>query len=211
MANEETSEQEKQTPPMPGLTGELDPIPTADGVTLALAVSDPDRMAACASRATTLGAAAIVTFLSARSPQGVALSVMPRIERAVMQASEQAHAEAPQLNGPVSLFDLTQLFAGHDAVAVCWEEARSRTKDVSHAVSGSKRPLVIVGPVDGFERSEVDALAQAGAVPVTLGPKVLDVEDAVASAMTLATYAAEQPKCRAVSARPSFDDAPGQA
>lgn len=200
-----------QVPPEPGLAGELDPIPTADGITLALAVSDPERMAECVTRATTLGASAIVTFLSSRSPQGVALTVMPAIEKAVAQAAGQTHADPPQLNGPISLFDLTQLFSAHDAIAVCWEEARSRARDVSHAVAGSRRPLVIVGPVDGFSHAEVDALAEAGATPVTLGPKVLDVEDAVSSALTLAAYGIEQPQCRAVAARPSFDDAPGQA
>lgn len=176
----------------PGLAGEFDPVEVADGVTLALAVSDPDRMEACLAEAFERGVSSFVVFASERSPQGLAFTVMPRLEKALAELS-QKDGRPFALSGPLSLFDLTELFGEFGSVALCWEEARRLAPKVGQIMDGASRGLVVIGPVDGFDRAEAEALTSMGATAATLGPKVLDVEDAVSQAVDQAVGALARP------------------
>jgi 16S rRNA (uracil1498-N3)-methyltransferase len=44
--------------------------------------------------------------------------------------------------------------------------------------------LLLVGPAGGFEESEVEAILEAGFVPVGLGPRILRAETAAIAAIT---------------------------
>ena len=56
-----------------------------------------------------------------------------------------------------------------------WEEADRALRDRLKAAS---RIALVIGPEGGFDAFEVEQLAGVGAIPVSLGPRILRTENA---------------------------------
>ncbi|MDR1604778.1 MAG: 16S rRNA (uracil(1498)-N(3))-methyltransferase [Gracilibacteraceae bacterium] len=94
---------------------------------------------------------------------------------------------------PVSAWaDLPALLPPDAVCFLAWEEEKERFFRAELSGLDWRRPLVIlIGPEGGFTRAEVEtAAAELGAIPVSLGPRVLRAETAALAALTLALGAA---------------------
>ncbi len=92
----------------------------------------------------------------------------------------------PRAGGGLSFTELSRKIAREPYAVVLWEEASLplRTAFVSEA----DRIALVVGPEGGLERSEAEALADAGAQLVSLGPRILRTENAAVAAAAAVFY-----------------------
>ncbi len=78
-----------------------------------------------------------------------------------------------------------------------WEDADEAAMVLSpEALQRAERPLFVLGPEGGFTPAEVDHLRGAGALPVSLGRRVLRWETAALLCLGLAWWARQQPHLR---------------
>jgi len=97
-----------------------------------------------------------------------------------LAAAKQCHRDRVPVVAPVD--DLAvQVTASPGPRLVCWEEGGQPLSAALPADPPDALTLV-VGPEGGLEAGEVAACAEAGAVPVTLGPLVLRAETAAIAA-----------------------------
>ena len=102
---------------------------------------------------------------------------LPRFQRIVMEAAKQSgRAVIPQVEAPISLNELCSRIAGHEKAFIPWEEERGQ--GIRAKWQGEKDVAIIIGPEGGMDEKEVEKMAAAGAVPVTLGPRILRTETA---------------------------------
>ena len=64
------------------------------------------------------------------------------------------------------------------------EEARR----ISDGIQPGESIAIFIGPEGGFERSEVEALMEQGARPITLGPRILRTETAPLMILSILGY-----------------------
>ena len=80
----------------------------------------------------------------------------------------------------VSFTELTRRVAAEPLAIALWEEATLPLRTA--LVEGPERVALVVGPEGGLARNEAEALADAGAQLVSLGPLILRTEHAAAAA-----------------------------
>lgn len=78
--------------------------------------------------------------------------------------------------GGISWTELLRRVAKEAHAVVLWEEASLPLRTA--LIGGSDRIALVVGPEGGLERAEAEALADAGAQLVSLGPQILRTENA---------------------------------
>jgi 16S rRNA (uracil1498-N3)-methyltransferase len=78
--------------------------------------------------------------------------------------------------GGISWTELLRRIAKEAHAIVLWEEASFPLRTA--LIGGSDRVALVVGPEGGLERAEAEALADAGAQLVSLGPQILRTENA---------------------------------
>ncbi|OFS21496.1 16S rRNA (uracil(1498)-N(3))-methyltransferase [Corynebacterium sp. HMSC04H06] len=94
-------------------------------------------------------------------------------------AKQSRRARIPQVRGPVSTGELTQLLAQADHALVLHEEATRSIREAQ--LSGTV--YLLVGPEGGIGSAELERLTQAGAQPIKLGPQVLRTASAAMVAL----------------------------
>jgi 16S rRNA (uracil1498-N3)-methyltransferase len=162
------------------------PEPTC-AVTLCPALLKGERFDWLLQKATELGVAAIQPIVTAHTIRKIGpddAHAPERWRRIVTEAAEQSgRGRVPAIRGPVALGALARavaapLFVAHETVA-----ARTLAEALP---PGADRAAVAIGPEGGFSDDEVERLvAAAGAIPVSLGPRVLRAETAAITAVTL--------------------------
>ncbi|MDP4301665.1 16S rRNA (uracil(1498)-N(3))-methyltransferase [Leptothrix discophora] len=178
--------------------GEHDPVerelPLA--VTLAAVMPANDRFDWLIEKATELGAAVIEPLMSERSVLRLNAERADK-KRAHWQAIAVAAAEqcgrtrVPHIAAPRTL---AAALAGPDGgpdtvttLALSLSEARPLAERLAQARARAPSPLPALrlysGPEGGFSPAEEDALRRAGALPTTLGPRVLRAETAPLAAL----------------------------
>jgi 16S rRNA (uracil1498-N3)-methyltransferase len=162
-------------------------------VTLCAAILKGERFDWLVQKAAELGVAAIQPVVTAHTIRRVGpddTKALDRWRRIATEAAEQSgRSTAPVIGVPVSLTGIAgiappPLFVAHETV---------NTATLSRAVPPNVRALsVIVGPEGGLAETEVEHLVtQGGALPVSLGPRILRAETAAITAVTLAMAATE--------------------
>ena len=162
------------------------PEPTC-ALTLCAALLKGERFDWLLQKATELGVAAIQPIVTAHTIRKIGRDdahALDRWQRIVTEAAEQAgRGRVPAICGPVSLGELRNtvaapIFVAHEMVA-----ARTLAESLP---AEAESAAVAIGPEGGFSESEVARLvAEAGAIPVSLGPRVLRAETAAITAVTL--------------------------
>lgn len=176
-------------------------------IVLCLGMLKADKLEWVLQKGTELGAAAFVPLLSERSVAAadqMGEAKRRRWLRIVAEAMEQCGGTTlPDLAAPRPL--LHALAARPpDAVAIIpWEGERDTTFrsgiQAAWAAHPSLREIhIFIGPEGGFSAGEIALARRNGAVPVTLGPRILRAETAAIAAVTLALDA-----CGALDAGPS--------
>jgi 16S rRNA (uracil1498-N3)-methyltransferase len=143
-------------------------------------------------KATELGAEEIIPFTSEKNLikiSELSPSKIDRWSRVVEAAAKQCNRSTlPAIHPAVDLPSLSP-FLRDGTSFVFWE--REQTASFRSALRKHSPPAVlnlIVGPEAGFTEKEVELLSSWGAIPVSLGPRVLRSETAPLVALALAAY-----------------------
>jgi 16S rRNA (uracil1498-N3)-methyltransferase len=168
----------------------LDSDPTVQ-VTLYLCLAQREKFEWMLQKCTEVGAAAFVPVISSRSlvqeKQGVEQK-RERWEAILKEAAEQSgRGRIPRLEAALDFKEALTALHTHDLALAAWEE--EHTIGLRTLLRG--RPLnsvaLLIGPEGGFSSEEMEAARAAGAVPVSLGRRILRMETAavVATALVL--------------------------
>ncbi len=109
-----------------------------------------------------------------------------RIAQEAAKQSGRAHVPPVEVIGAKAL---PQALSRHDLVLVPWEEAHALS--LGQAVRkhpDAKDIAVIVGPEGGMTPDEIEGFRAAGAVPVTMGPRIFRTETAGLAALIMVLY-----------------------
>ncbi|MEB2287242.1 MAG: 16S rRNA (uracil(1498)-N(3))-methyltransferase [Anaerolineae bacterium] len=164
-------------------------------VTLAQAVLKKDNFEWVLQKGTEIGVARFVPLITARTVaaggDGVSAAKQERWARIVREAAEQSRRGAlPVVAAPLTFGEaLDDLTAGLTLIA--WEEERAASlRDAVAPLRAADAPqvTVFVGPEGGFTAEEVAQAQARGAVPVTLGARILRAETAATAAALLVFY-----------------------
>lgn len=169
-------------------------------VTVACGLPKGDKLELIAQKATELGMFALLPFEAERSivkwDAKKGAKKQERLQKIAKEAAEQSHrTHIPQIYEPVSFKQLVQLVGKYDVVFIADEEdakAEKRTRFAEKLKKvydkKSKSILIVFGPEGGISRNEADALLQAGAQTMSLGPRILRAETAPLYALSAISY-----------------------
>ena len=144
-----------------------------------------DKMEMIVQKAVELGMAAVVPVAMGRCV--VKLSdkdgarKQERWQRIAIEAGKQSgRCRQMEVAPPLPFARMVKELAGrHDAVIVPWEDAKSMGPASFAEAHPDIRSLgVLIGPEGGFSPEEMEQLKSSGAVPMTLGPRILRTETA---------------------------------
>jgi 16S rRNA (uracil1498-N3)-methyltransferase len=174
-------------------------------LTLCQAMIKADRFEWVLQKGTELGVAAFLPLLTRRvvgaggkgSPAERTRERLLKAERwrrIVVEATEQCgRTVIPEIHEPRAL---RTALAGNQPSVICWEgghdalslrDALARAGDqVARRGAQVSEAQILIGPEGGFTDEEVAIATEAGAVPATLGPRVLRSETAAIAAAVLA-------------------------
>ena len=170
------------------------PVP----VTLFQSLPKSDKMTMIIQKATELGVSRIVPVLSARAvsrpDRKAADKKAGRWQKVAEAAAKQCGRDRiPEVSGIIS-FDRAVEMAGKCGTFLLPYECaddRVMTRDVFKTLHQSKSIAVMIGPEGGFEASEAEQAVNFGAIPVTLGKRILRTETAAVSALSMIVYRLE--------------------
>lgn len=155
-------------------------------ITVVQALPKSDRSELAIELATEAGADRFVAWQAARcvarweTPAKVDKGLRRWSAVARSAARQSRRARIPEVGGPVTTSQLTDLLAGQTAL-VLHESATQKLTDV--ALAGADAVTLVVGPEGGIADDELAALTGAGATAVRLGPTVLRTSTAAAVAL----------------------------
>lgn len=162
-------------------------------ITLAQCLPKGAKMDYVVEKATELGVARIIPVQSSRvvGERHGAATRLERWRRIVRAAAEQSRARRiPAVDEPVSWETLTAAIPQYDRSLIAWEVAPARPRELDTLLAGAAGVLIVIGPEGGLSRDEVEAARAQGAVPFSLGTRILRTETAGLVAAALAYYAA---------------------
>jgi 16S rRNA (uracil1498-N3)-methyltransferase len=162
-------------------------------IVLAQAIPKGQKMDFIVEKATELGAAAIVPVRSARvEGERTGEHKRERWQRIAQSAAAQSGRERVPSVEPVAEWEaLRATFAGYDRVYMPWERAAAaplRERFEAEALAAASI-LIVIGPEGGFSIDEVAGARQAGAVPISLGRRILRTETAALVVLAALLYA----------------------
>lgn len=162
-------------------------------LTLATACPKTARQAFLVEKATELGVWAMQPMICHRSVALPGASLVARWRRLAIEAAKQCGAAwIPRFYDGQSVESVARSVGEYDQalVAVARTDAQPLLALLPDLTAESSL-LVLIGPEGGWTDDEVARLTEAGAVAVSLGPRVLRVETAsIAIAAAVALYAA---------------------
>ena len=164
-------------------------------VTIAAALLPADRFEWMLQKATELGAAEIVPLITERTIVRLASRDEERKrlrwQRIMKEAAQQCgQMHVPLLKAVVTLPKLLQRAADYSHCVIPTLEAQQRVplRQPLQQVREGDRVLALIGPEGDFTPKEVAAAAAAGAVAVSLGPRVLRSETAALAVLAILHY-----------------------
>jgi 16S rRNA (uracil1498-N3)-methyltransferase len=133
-------------------------------------------------KGTEIGIARFAPVLTARSlvrVKDVEDKKLDRWRRIVTEAAEQSHrGRIPEIDQIIKFEEAVSSLAGFDRSLIAAPSQEGPTlRETLQGMSG--RPVsvaLMVGPEGGFTEEEVDAARRGGAVPISLGPRILRTE-----------------------------------
>ncbi|HVA37882.1 MAG TPA: 16S rRNA (uracil(1498)-N(3))-methyltransferase [Candidatus Dormibacteraeota bacterium] len=165
------------------LVAELPPArrEAALAITLAQGVPKGQKMDFVVEKTVELGAARIVPLLSERAvARAEGAQKIERWRRLAKAAALQCGRElVPEVTEPLSFGEALALGREHDAMLMPWELAEARPlRERIVEIGDARRILVLIGPEGGFSQREAHEAAAAGALLISLGPRILRTETA---------------------------------
>lgn len=164
-------------------------------ITLYQGLPKGDKMDMISQKCTEAGIAQIVPVLFSRCvtkwEKKDNEKKLPRWQRIAAEAAKQSgRAILPRIAPPVTLKELCALLPGHDLALVPWEDQEGN--GIRKQFQGQKDIAIVIGPEGGIDGAEIDQLTAAGAIPVTLGPRIFRTETAgLAAVISLLTLSGD--------------------
>ncbi len=165
-------------------------------VTMAMALTRPQRYELALAKCTELGARRFVPIVSERvqrSDSTVGSSRKSRWERIVVEAAElSGRVNVPQITPPQPLpFALDHLSSATSKVVFLWEQATGPPLtdlliSFRKQGNGPAKIAFVFGPVGGFSNDEAKQAVASGALLASLGPRILRTETAAIASMAVA-------------------------
>ena len=171
----------------------LEELPSTEArlrLTLYQGLPKADKMELIIQKAVELGAEAIVPVAMSRCvvrlDERDGRKKQERWQKIAHEACKQSgRCQEPEVAAPLSFRELPTRLAAHDAAIVPWEDARGYSLTAFHREHPEiKRLAVVIGPEGGMSAEEIEAMKQAGCLPVTLGPRILRTETAGLAAIS---------------------------
>lgn len=165
----------------------LAPLPSPEPalrITLYQGLPKGDKMEYITQKCTEAGVATIVPVETARGvvklQQKDKGKRQERWQRIAMEAAKQSgRACIPKVEAPISFKATLTAISRHQVSLVPWEEAAGLgTRGVHGAYPGVVDMAIFIGPEGGITEAEIDALKEAGALPITLGKRIFRTETA---------------------------------
>lgn len=168
-------------------------------VNLYLALTQREKFEMMLQKCTEAGAAAFIPVISSRglvqSEKDVA-SKLERWKRILCEAAEQSgRGFLPSLSQAMKFERALESASRQPLVLFLWEKEKSASlrqalnSYLQHlgAIPTDRNVALFIGPEGGFSDQEAELARRAGAIPVTLGKRILRMETAalVATALTL--------------------------
>ena len=163
-------------------------------ITLFQGMAKGEKMETVIQHGTEVGIAEFVPVNTARAvvkldPKKAAERV-ERWQRIAREAAEQSRRGAVPRVAPVASWkEALARAAEFDLVLVPWEEGGAGLKALFTEHPEAKKVAVFIGPEGGLAPEEVDLARERGAIPVTLGPRILRTETAGLAAAVVVLYA----------------------
>lgn len=166
----------------------LDSLPTPEPgvrVTLYQGLPKGDKMDYIVQKCTEAGVRRIVPVLFSRCvmkwDEKDGEKRLLRWRRIAREAAKQAgRAAVPEIESALTLDALCAWLPGHELTLAPWEEAAGGMR--AH-LQGQKDIAIVIGPEGGIDAAEMAKMRAAGAVPVSLGPRILRTETAGLAAL----------------------------
>jgi len=148
----------------------------ATDVWLAQGLAKGEKLDLVVQKATELGATRILPLV---------------VDRSIEEAARQSgRSDVPRIDAPCTLGDLAALLRAEPERRGLLLDPAEREVRLSHAVRGSAKLLLAVGPEGGFTAEEHAAAVASGFVPVSLGRLVLRTETAGLAALAIVQHVA---------------------
>lgn len=165
----------------------------AVAVTVAQAVPKGDKWEWVLQKGTELGAASFLPVLTARTVVKLeakkAGKKRERWQKIVKEAAEQSHrGRIPMVDSVIAWQQLLHTFPAYDRVLFAYEQGGAPLPQVL-AQHSCKRVMIVVGPEGGFTAEEAEQAEAGGAVPITLGARILRAETAPLALLSCIMYA----------------------
>lgn len=155
-----------------------------------------DKLDLIIQKATELGVTAVYPIAMERSvvklsPEKAA-SRVKRWQRIAFEAAKQCRRNrAPVVHSVMTLAGVFDSLPGETKVLIPWEGEKTRgIRQVltSPEFTAAKRIALVIGPEGGFAGEEIILAENWGAVPVSLGPRILRTETAAIATLTVLMY-----------------------
>lgn len=152
-------------------------------VTLYQAMPKGDKADEIVQKAVELGCTRIVFFLSdfcvSRPDSHKWAHKQPRLQRIALEAAKQCgRGRLPAVCELLSFSEMCEQLSSYPFVIFCSEHEKSRTLARALPECAPDSLAVIVGSEGGFSPKEAEAIAEKGALPVSLGARILRCETA---------------------------------
>jgi 16S rRNA (uracil1498-N3)-methyltransferase len=166
---------------------------SAARIVLAQAIPKGQKMDFIVEKATELGVAALIPLRSARVVgERTGDHKRERWQRIAKSAAQQAgRTHVPSIDDVTEWATLHATFAAYDRVYLPWENATATPLRArfEREASAARSILIVVGPEGGFAVEEVRAAEALGAVPISLGARILRTETAALVVLAALLYA----------------------
>ena len=119
-----------------------------------------------------------------------ALTRVERWQKIAKEAAEQsARGLVPQVLELQALNKVLEGLGDDSLVLIPWEAEQSQSlRGILKQSTVYRDIYIVIGPEGGFSRAEIEAARVTGAIPVTLGPRILRTETAGFAALTMILY-----------------------
>jgi len=156
-------------------------------VTLAQSVPKADKMELIIKMCTELGVYEFIPVLSERViVRGDFSKKIERWQRIAEEASKQSgRALVPAVKPAEEFKGLLSRLGAWDKAVMPWEVHKEDTIDKTFKALTPRKVLLFIGPEGGYSHAEAEAAGANGVALVTLGKRILRVETAAPTAVTL--------------------------
>ncbi len=164
------------------------------GITLYLALTQREKFEWALQKCCEAGASSFVPVISSRSLVQTITEGRTKLERwqkILQEAAEQSgRGRIPALLEPQRYGQALAHARQNSTVSlVAWEkEEKNSVKQTLEKIKPGSSISVFIGPEGGFSEDEIDLACQVGAIPVSLGPRILRMETAAVVMVALILY-----------------------